>query len=527
MAKEKNNQPISLLICALGGEGGGVLAEWIVSAARDVGFPAQSTSIPGVAQRTGATTYYIEIYPEVLSNKELTPVFSLYPVPGQLDLLVSSELLETARQVSNGMTTVDRTEVITSNSRVYTNREKLHLADGRLSVDDLLSKVQQSSRKLIAFDMAEAVSANNTVMSAVLMGAIAASDVIPIDKINLEAVIKRSGRGVEASINGFEYSYEKTLENVNRRQTQTDRIEEDHSVSQIRFEGLDFIPVKIQKFIELGIERTAKFQNKRYAQQYYDRILRIANKEKTRISSRINNFRVTEQISRNLAVWMCFDDIVKVASLKSSPERYRRIRSEVKANQSDLVLVRDFFKPGLPEIAGLLPSLIANPLNAYRKKRERQGKPELSFPLKIRSDGPIGFTLLRFLSWLKWLRPFGIRYKDEQRLIEKWLSAVEKVVAENEDLGVEVARSAKLIKGYGSTNDRGRGNLIHILDNVLSSSTPPTFERSEMIKKIIDAAFADEDGRELDAVLSGAQLTPRTEVPSQPIYWHKSRVKKN
>ena len=209
MAKEKNNQPISLLICALGGEGGGVLAEWIVSAARDVGFPAQSTSIPGVAQRTGATTYYIEIYPEVLSNKELTPVFSLYPVPGQLDLLVSSELLETARQVSNGMTTVDRTEVITSNSRVYTNREKLHLADGRLSVDDLLSKVQQSSRKLIAFDMAEAVSANNTVMSAVLMGAIAASDVIPIDKINLEAVIKRSGRGVEASINGFEYSYKK------------------------------------------------------------------------------------------------------------------------------------------------------------------------------------------------------------------------------------------------------------------------------------------------------------------------------
>ncbi len=55
--------PVKLLIAALGGEGGGVLTQWIVSAAAEAGFPVQSTSIPGVAQRTGATTYYIEILP--------------------------------------------------------------------------------------------------------------------------------------------------------------------------------------------------------------------------------------------------------------------------------------------------------------------------------------------------------------------------------------------------------------------------------------------------------------------------------
>ena len=49
-----------VLIAALGGEGGGVLTDWIVAAAASQGFPVQSTSIPGVAQRTGATTYHIE-----------------------------------------------------------------------------------------------------------------------------------------------------------------------------------------------------------------------------------------------------------------------------------------------------------------------------------------------------------------------------------------------------------------------------------------------------------------------------------
>jgi len=49
-------RPLSILIGALGGEGGGVLAEWLVAVATKAGYVAQSTSIPGVAQRTGATT---------------------------------------------------------------------------------------------------------------------------------------------------------------------------------------------------------------------------------------------------------------------------------------------------------------------------------------------------------------------------------------------------------------------------------------------------------------------------------------
>ena len=125
-------QPISILLCALGGEGGGVLADWLVDVARHAGHPAQATSIPGVAQRTGATTYYLEVYP--LPHSQLQgrlPVLGLNPLPGRLDALVSSELLETARQIGNGLASSDRTLVISASSRALTTAEKMTMGDGR------------------------------------------------------------------------------------------------------------------------------------------------------------------------------------------------------------------------------------------------------------------------------------------------------------------------------------------------------------------------------------------------------------
>ena len=83
-------RPITILIAALGGEGGGVMADWLMEAATTTGFPAQATSIPGVAQRTGATTYYLEIFPaerKQLDGKE--PVLSLTPSPGNVDVMVA------------------------------------------------------------------------------------------------------------------------------------------------------------------------------------------------------------------------------------------------------------------------------------------------------------------------------------------------------------------------------------------------------------------------------------------------------
>ena len=106
---------ISILITALGGEGGGTLMNWIVECARRENLFVQGTSVPGVAQRTGSTSYYIEICDRNF-EKEKEPVLSLYPKPGRVDIVIASELLETARVIERGYVNPDRTTLIASSA---------------------------------------------------------------------------------------------------------------------------------------------------------------------------------------------------------------------------------------------------------------------------------------------------------------------------------------------------------------------------------------------------------------------------
>ena len=131
--------PVSILIGALGGQGGGVLAEWLVDAATRAGYVAQGTSIPGVAQRTGATNYYLELFPKAEARaRGRAPVLGLVPVPGDVDIVIASELMEAGRAVQRGLVTPDRTTLIASTHRVFAMTEKIALADGRADADALL-----------------------------------------------------------------------------------------------------------------------------------------------------------------------------------------------------------------------------------------------------------------------------------------------------------------------------------------------------------------------------------------------------
>src|SRR3954447_11311353 len=198
------SRPFTLLIAALGGEGGGVLTDWIVSAAEHCGLPVQSTSIPGVAQRTGATTYYIEIFPVPLAELGgRHPVLALSPGVGDVDLVVASELLEAGRAISNGFVTADRTLLISSVSRVYLTVEKMQIADGRYDSERLIKAVEQNAASHLLFDMEEAAKVAGAIVNSVMLGAIAASGKLPIPAEAFEAAIKRDGKAVESNLRGF------------------------------------------------------------------------------------------------------------------------------------------------------------------------------------------------------------------------------------------------------------------------------------------------------------------------------------
>ena len=136
-------RPVTVLISALGGEGGGVMTDWILAAAREQNLICQATSVPGVAQRTGATTYYIEVFREQLEPGKPEPVMALYPQAGDIDLMVATELAEAGRASANGFVTPDRTTLISSSHRFYLLDEKMGMADSRLDAE----KLEKAARK--------------------------------------------------------------------------------------------------------------------------------------------------------------------------------------------------------------------------------------------------------------------------------------------------------------------------------------------------------------------------------------------
>src|SRR5947209_791903 len=173
-------QPIKIAILAMGGEGGGVLADWIVDLGEANRYFAQTTSVPGVAQRTGATIYYVELFPRAVAERHGgQPVLALMPLPGDVDVVLASELMEAGRAVQRGLVTPDRTTLIASTHRVYSITEKTALGDGRVDDARLLKHARAAAKRFVRFDMAEAAEQAGSVISAVLFGALAGTGTLP------------------------------------------------------------------------------------------------------------------------------------------------------------------------------------------------------------------------------------------------------------------------------------------------------------------------------------------------------------
>src|SRR6202041_3546841 len=175
------SRAITVAILAMGGEGGGVLSDWIVDLAEHSGYYAQTTSVPGVAQRTGATIYYIEIFPE-----GKPPVLALMPVPGEVDVVIASELMEAGRAIQRGLVTPDRTTLIASTHRTFAVPEKSEPGDGAADSNAVTPAARAAARRFVAFDMAAMADQAGSVVSSVLFGALCATGVLPFPRAAFE-----------------------------------------------------------------------------------------------------------------------------------------------------------------------------------------------------------------------------------------------------------------------------------------------------------------------------------------------------
>jgi indolepyruvate ferredoxin oxidoreductase beta subunit len=495
-------RPITILVAALGGEGGGVLADWIIAAASAQDYPVQSTSIPGVAQRTGATTYYLEIYPAKLSVLGARrPVMTLAPSPSFVDVMVASELLEAARAMQNGFVTPDRTTLIASTHRIYTTAEKMAMGDGRADGERILKAARELAKRAVLFDMQGLAESSGTVISAVLFGALAGSGTLPLPRAACEAAIRGAGKGAEASLAGFAAGYAHAAGET-RPSTPTE-------IERLRAQPVERVrqsfPPETRAILEEGASRCAGYQDAAYAALYLDRLEPITKLERDGGQAG-GGYRLSNETGRFLALWMCYEDVIRVADLKTRRSRFERVRKEVLAKPHEPVHVIEFLKPGLEEVAALLPRGLSRRLVQWAKRRGLAHRMNVGMHVKTTSIS--GFLMLRLLAYLRPWRRMSARYAEEQALIERWLTAV-RAAAHEPALALEVALCGRLIKGYGDTHQRGKDNFLRIMDTLVESATvADAAERASAIRTAREAALADPEGRSLEGSLAVHGIAP-------------------
>jgi indolepyruvate ferredoxin oxidoreductase beta subunit len=494
-------KPLTIAILAMGGQGGGVLADWIVEVAEHEGWAAQSTSVPGVAQRTGATIYYIETLPP---RNGVAPVFSLMPTPGDVDVVMAAELMEAGRSVLRGLVTPDKTTLIASTHRTYAVVEKEKPGDGAGDPFAVVDALDFAARRTIAFDMDKLAVERGTVISAAMLGALAGSGVLPFERSAYEAVVSKGARGVNASLSAFADAFDRSYAGE-REAPKTgpakrlDDLPEDAGhpelnrlVARLRAD----LPESAGRLAFAGLKRIVDFQDVAYGDEYIDRLQRLAAIDAANGGAE-KNFAFTAEAAKRLAVAMAYDDVIRVADIKLRPSRFARLRQEAGAAPDQVLYATEYLHPRGEEICGMLPASLGAFIEARPFLfRALDGLVNRGRRVSVGRIG--GFLQLYCVAALRPTRRWSLRHKRESEHREAWLAQAVEILPMNYDLAVEILRSRRLVKGYSDTHARGLSKFDRVMAK--ARNLAQRNDGAQWMARLIAAALVDEPGDALDGV---------------------------
>jgi len=489
-----------MIAAALGGEGGGVFTNWMIDVADIEGWLSQTTALAGVAQRTGATIYYLEFFPRADSMAAL-PVMSLFPSQGDIDIAVASEISEAGRMVQRGFVTPDRTTLITSTHRVYAITEKIALANGMVDATSVQNIAEKYARRVVQYDLQKLASEHNSIISATMLGAVAGSGVLPFSKASYERAIEKSGKAVAANRAAFKASFEMAS---SKGVQQWSPVQGDEPASAFTLpiaqspKGEDLLSHLERKFaaptfkiLYQGLARLVEYQDHAYARQYLNQLALIFERDDGR-----NHYRLTNETGRWLALLMSYEDIPRVAQLKTDKNRFERLHAEARVTSGQLMTVTDFFRPRIEEIAALMPRFIggwvaSSPVCGWLLRPLCRG-------WQLQSSHIGVFLLLSMLAGLRRFRRGMFGYQNVHAEINSWLMSIHDAAGVDLQLACEIAECGRLVKGYGETRQRTSGQLAVILSRIKQQAgTQPN-----QVKAWREAALEDDNGGALADLLT-------------------------
>ncbi|PUE57997.1 indolepyruvate oxidoreductase subunit B [Limnohabitans sp. 2KL-17] len=494
---------ITIAILAMGGEGGGVLADWLVDLAEHNGFLAQTTSVPGVAQRTGATIYYLEMFDKASIPDARQPVFALSPFPGHVDIVLASELMEAGRALQRGLVNPERTTLITSSHRVYAMTERIAMGDGRMDSAKLMAGAQAAAHQFIAADFSAIASQSGSLIGPALYGALAASCQLPFTRQQFEDTIRRGGIGVASSLQAFAAGHQAAQQQLLPHNAAAATPVHEPAAPQLpqlpavgpRLHAMaqriqqDFRPAA-QANLMAGIARLTDYQSEKYATLYLDRLTLLNQKAE---ASALGD-EIVAEAARHLALWMSYEDTVRVADLKIRRSRFDRVRGEVKKSSEQLLDINEFLHPRLEEIADTLPAPVGRWLLKTNWARKLLGRFTQQGRI-VKTTSLRGYLLLYAIAELRATRPYSLRYSHEQERISDWLNTVENLLQANNSLALQVVKAQQLVKGYGETHSRGWRNFQRLMSALPKLQNDA--DAAGQLRKLQTIALSDDSEQEL------------------------------
>lgn len=502
-----NVEPIKIALLAVGGDGGGVLTSWITQLAENNGYWAQYTYIAGVAQRTGATIYYIELFPlNGLQNKDkiTTPVLAQMPAPQDVDILMATELMEAGRAVQRGFVS-KKTTMIFSTNRSLAIGEKEVAGDGILDGSKVFEMTEKYAKHNLFGNLKLIAAKNGSVISSSLFGALAASGSLPFEKEAYAEVIKSGGKGIKQSLSAFDESYQYIKDFIAQPQPYVSDLQparfaeipdssDSVALSPILSDIKQHFPSETHAVIWHAVNHLTDFQNLQYANEYLEQLKTILA-----LDSKAKNYQLTQQAGRYLATAMAYDDLIFVADEKTKKSRQTAVYKQVGASQEEIVNTLDYLRPGYEEIIGFLPVKWGKRLENSEKWRQRYDK-YFNKDRRMYSTGLFNFLLLYFIGGLRGWRLKTLRHHHEMDTIYRWIENITTASTVNYDLAVAIANSYRLKKGYSDTYHRGHSKFTMINQYAREHMTRPNIDENvnhllacalqhhehEKIKQLID-----------------------------------------
>lgn len=471
----------SILLSAVGGQGGNLLAEWIFQAATLEGHRAQAVSLPGLSQRGGATSFYIELAVGADRERLSRVVFSQHPVPGEVDLLIAQEFLELARILQQGYGSA-RTRVVASTHRVYTVGEKTPAWDGPVPFHELDAAARSLSGEFTGFDAVELAQRNGLdelAVNAILLGALAASKALPISDAAYEKAILRVGVAPEMNQRAFDLGRH-FVETGGHTRAAAPPGEpwEDLVASRARKlpvgvrgafrELVTALPERygptLARVLAEAAWRLADYQDPAYAREFLEAVEAIHVLDRSLQPA--GPPELSEIFAKALGTWMAYEDGIRVAQLKTRSERFESIRAQQGVGAKQVYEVREFLKPDAEEVYGVLPTWLVDRLLAVGPvRRWLDGR---HFPQRPKTTSLRGILRLRLLLLLKPFRRASWRYRKEHALIRRYIHRVTAAAAVDYRVARLMARTGQMVKGYGDARRRMAASAERFVAEILT-----------------------------------------------------------